>query len=531
MQPALSPDPSNTTNALLAILIYTLDNSTFSDPPAIPQWNGPPYTVVCSQTLGYVSLSFSLFAALGAVVGKQWLSRFNRLGEGTDEVRGRRRQQKLDGLKTWRFDIAMKALPALLHVALALFAIAISFNLWDKNQTVALAFICVTAFGGLVYAALTVSSLWFPSCPYETPFSAVARWMIVITIDIAQEFAYYLQMQGSKSRINPLIGLFPLLLLPVFGWGTIILTILVIVLLTAVWWLVQVESCRDSAIRGLESLSRRLSHFNDQLQRTPQQYPEFRSIAWILETSYRHDVIMAAVEQVPHAVVHNVEEQNRDAEEWQDCNVEMEERDSDAEDSQDRPGTVGQDRDGDGQASFDFFPLAKHLCTLFVGSVTALNLRFSASRRARVIALGKALVGILSRGFKFVDHPRFWNETSKEFKKFRMYSTEPEIVYLLQLVIALLPGGEDNDTQNITRLWQPKTIPWPSLFWSLPFLQSTLQNPRFTGLFSIVPPALKSVCFSVGHKWDASEQASYFRACQAYLAILSQRSDVNGPHQ
>ncbi|KIJ65559.1 hypothetical protein HYDPIDRAFT_88094, partial [Hydnomerulius pinastri MD-312] len=73
MQPSLSPDPAETTNALLKILIHTIDNSTFSDRDAgLPQWDGAGASTTWAQTLAYGSLSTSLFAALGAVLGKQW---------------------------------------------------------------------------------------------------------------------------------------------------------------------------------------------------------------------------------------------------------------------------------------------------------------------------------------------------------------------------------------------------------------------------------------------------------------------------
>ena len=257
MQPALSPNPGDTTNALLVILIHTIDNSTFPDQPlGTPQWNGPPYMAVCSLTLAYLSLSLGLLAAIGTVVGKQWLSHFSRLGEGTNEVRSRRRQQKLDGLTAWRFDIVMKVLPALLHLALALFAVALSFNLWGANQTVAWAFTSVTAFGGLVCVAITVLSIGFPSCPYKTPFSTVTGWMIVTIVDTAREFTYYLRKQDSEPMLHPLTGLLVLLPLPLFGWGTIILTlILVAVISTVVWWYsTEVPSSRDKAIQRLELL-------------------------------------------------------------------------------------------------------------------------------------------------------------------------------------------------------------------------------------------------------------------------------------
>ncbi|KIJ67603.1 hypothetical protein HYDPIDRAFT_72186, partial [Hydnomerulius pinastri MD-312] len=73
MEPNLSPNPSDTTNVLLMILIHTIDNSTFNGQDlALPSWNGPGSSVVWVQTLIYASLSASLLAALGAMLGKQW---------------------------------------------------------------------------------------------------------------------------------------------------------------------------------------------------------------------------------------------------------------------------------------------------------------------------------------------------------------------------------------------------------------------------------------------------------------------------
>ena len=179
MQVSLSPNPSDTTNTLLMILIHTIDNSAFPDQPStVPQWNGPAWSVVWSLTLGYASLALGLLAAFGAVMGRQWVSHFSHTGEGTDEVRGRRRQQKLDGLRAWQFDVVISVLPALLHMALALFGMSLSFNLWETNQVLGRMLVCLTALGGLLYIALTALSLWFPSCPYDTPLSTATRWMI-----------------------------------------------------------------------------------------------------------------------------------------------------------------------------------------------------------------------------------------------------------------------------------------------------------------------------------------------------------------
>ncbi|KAF9245052.1 hypothetical protein BU15DRAFT_8464, partial [Melanogaster broomeanus] len=72
-QSNLSPNPSDTTNALLMMLIHTIDNSTFNGQDlGPPTWHGPGPSVVWTQTLMYASLSASLLAALGAMLGKQW---------------------------------------------------------------------------------------------------------------------------------------------------------------------------------------------------------------------------------------------------------------------------------------------------------------------------------------------------------------------------------------------------------------------------------------------------------------------------
>ncbi|KAH7918280.1 hypothetical protein BV22DRAFT_1024830, partial [Leucogyrophana mollusca] len=73
MQSNLSPDPTDTTNALLMQVVRALNDTAFAgqnlSPPA---WDGPDPTTIWVQSLIYASLSASLLAALGAMLGKQW---------------------------------------------------------------------------------------------------------------------------------------------------------------------------------------------------------------------------------------------------------------------------------------------------------------------------------------------------------------------------------------------------------------------------------------------------------------------------
>ncbi|EGN94187.1 hypothetical protein SERLA73DRAFT_16588, partial [Serpula lacrymans var. lacrymans S7.3] len=74
MESSLSPDPSDTTNALLMQLVQVaLGNiTTAGSSSAPPIWTGPSQTDIWIQAISYASLSTTLLAAFGAVLGKQW---------------------------------------------------------------------------------------------------------------------------------------------------------------------------------------------------------------------------------------------------------------------------------------------------------------------------------------------------------------------------------------------------------------------------------------------------------------------------
>ncbi|KAH7911660.1 hypothetical protein BJ138DRAFT_893318, partial [Hygrophoropsis aurantiaca] len=88
MQSNLSPDPTATTNVLLMQLVQAANTSAFAGQDLeLPSWNGPGSTVIWTQSLIYASLASSLLAALGAVLGKQWLAHYHQSKFGTSEQR------------------------------------------------------------------------------------------------------------------------------------------------------------------------------------------------------------------------------------------------------------------------------------------------------------------------------------------------------------------------------------------------------------------------------------------------------------
>ena len=176
MQSSLTPSASDTTNALLKIIVNKIDNTTFSpQEAALPVWTGPSSTTIWIQTLAYMSLSSSLLAAFGAVLGKQWLGHFktSRFGRGALHERCKRRQKKLDGLESWHFSTILATLPIFLQLSLLFFGIALAGNIWTLQHTVASVIMVTTAFGLIFYFFTIVSSLKSPDCPFQTPVSSV----------------------------------------------------------------------------------------------------------------------------------------------------------------------------------------------------------------------------------------------------------------------------------------------------------------------------------------------------------------------
>ncbi|KAG1765759.1 hypothetical protein EDD22DRAFT_845209 [Suillus occidentalis] len=145
---------------LLKMLIHTVNNSTFQGQSFnTPPWTGPSSTQIWVQSLIYASLSASLLAALGAMLGKQWLGHFQHFGHGTVDGRGRQRQRKLDALYAWHFNAVLEGLPVLLQLSLLLFGVALGANLWTQQHIVACIVIGTTSFGTVFYALIVVAAL------------------------------------------------------------------------------------------------------------------------------------------------------------------------------------------------------------------------------------------------------------------------------------------------------------------------------------------------------------------------------------
>ena len=174
----LQPDPNQETAALLRVILYNMNNTTFGkDIPTIPQpWTGPPRAIIQVQAILYASLAASLFSTFLAMLGKQWLNRYASVDmRGSAIERSQNWQRKLDGIDSWYFDYVMELLPLMLQAALLLLGCALSRYLWEIDTTVASVVLGVTLFGVLFYLFIIITGTVFVSCPYQTPGAHILR--------------------------------------------------------------------------------------------------------------------------------------------------------------------------------------------------------------------------------------------------------------------------------------------------------------------------------------------------------------------
>ena len=179
IQSQLQPDTGDETAALLRVLIYKIDNTTFgNDAPTLPQWTGPPHAIVQVQAILYASLAATLLSAFLAMLGKQWLNRYASTDmRGTAVERSQNRQRKLDGIVAWYFDHVMQSLPLMLQIALLLLGCALSRYLWEFNITIASVVLSVTSFGIIFYLFIVVAGAASETCPYQTPGSYALHYL------------------------------------------------------------------------------------------------------------------------------------------------------------------------------------------------------------------------------------------------------------------------------------------------------------------------------------------------------------------
>ena len=112
------------------------------------------------------------------MLGKQWLASYDSADvRGSIVERGQNRQRKLGGIVWWKFEYVMESLPLMLQAALLLLGCGLSRYLWEVDITTASVVIGVTSLGVLFYIFVLIAATASDSCPYQTPYSRILRYL------------------------------------------------------------------------------------------------------------------------------------------------------------------------------------------------------------------------------------------------------------------------------------------------------------------------------------------------------------------
>jgi len=185
IQQDIKEDFSETSAKLLRVLVQNANATAFGehiDPPPL-DWKLSDNSYVGVQCTMYASLAVSVLAACLAMLGKQWLNRYDQIEmRGTLIQRSRHRHRKMTGMAAWHFDITMEALPVMLQIALLLFCYGLSRYLWNVNQAVAAVIIATSSLGFVFYVCIVSAATASYECPYQTPVSLLLRLLIYYDI-------------------------------------------------------------------------------------------------------------------------------------------------------------------------------------------------------------------------------------------------------------------------------------------------------------------------------------------------------------
>ncbi len=129
----------------------------------------PATTDVWVNGLWFTSLFLSLTTALVAVLVKQWLHHYVALPSGTPRDRSLTRQFRYAGFQKWHVQVIVGLLPALMHLALAIFLVGLVIFLQPLRQALSWVICAGTVLVYTAYVVATILPIIFPQCPYRTP--------------------------------------------------------------------------------------------------------------------------------------------------------------------------------------------------------------------------------------------------------------------------------------------------------------------------------------------------------------------------
>ncbi|KAG2151206.1 uncharacterized protein EDB93DRAFT_1276132 [Suillus bovinus] len=259
--------------------------------------------------IAYASLSMSLLAAFGAVLGKRWLGyyKLERYVCGLEEEQAKCRQKKFNGLVKWHFDAILQSFLVLLQISLLLFGIALGANMWYKQASTAWVITGTTVFGFLFYSPTVMACLISPTCPFQTPISKILQLCIkkVLDLKFKQVSSYFQQLKKSLYGFDPFMTELPnkLLDIVISGWTRLSGVFRVLIHSPGPAHGHSSTKPGNEETQQTQPLSQGLAGGHGTLKLDISDMPisdlNVPSVKWLLETSTDPEVLLAATRLVP----------------------------------------------------------------------------------------------------------------------------------------------------------------------------------------------------------------------------------------
>lgn len=186
----LQVDNTENTVKLLARMSAQLESFTInqgfinSTRPALPIPDfTPDKASLWINVMWFLSLLFSLAAALFGILVKQWLREYMQWNSAlaTSRENVLVRQIRFEAWNEWNMAASISSIPALLEVALILFVCGLVVLLWTLDPIVALVITIATAVFLMIVSSVTLLPAFFKRCPYKSPtaWACILVWEFI----------------------------------------------------------------------------------------------------------------------------------------------------------------------------------------------------------------------------------------------------------------------------------------------------------------------------------------------------------------
>lgn len=188
----LSPDSGDKTTFLLDQLSQQFAgfaNGTNIQPQPYQQ-SSPGVFIICVNIVWLLSLVLSSTSALFSTLTQQWARKYLQLPQiqSIPSERARVRSYLFHGTRKFAMNDIIQTAPTLLHLSVFLFNIGLVMYFYTICKPVAFVVLGSVGFFGVAYLTLTILPCLDLTCPYSTPLSRIAWFLVHCSASVAYSF-------------------------------------------------------------------------------------------------------------------------------------------------------------------------------------------------------------------------------------------------------------------------------------------------------------------------------------------------------